>query len=131
MRTKLFRAFLGIILIALLSNFIFQWLIVKDFERYVESVKRDQFRWVVASVESARSEDGQWDLRGLSDTLHWAMMLGFEAKILDTAGHLIADSGRAMASLPETMKHDMAELFHLEHREGPYTEHPLIAGEKA
>src|SRR4030043_414371 len=109
MRTKLFRAFLIIILIALLSNFIFQWLIVKDFDRYVESVKEDQFRWIVASVESAYLEDGRWDLHGLSDSLHWAMMLGFEATIVDTQGREIFDSEKAMASLSETMKHDMAD----------------------
>jgi hypothetical protein len=40
MRTRLFRSFLFIILTALLSNFIFQWLIVKDFERYVDKRER-------------------------------------------------------------------------------------------
>jgi signal transduction histidine kinase len=129
MRTKLFRAFLIIILTALLSNFIFQWLIVKDFDRYVDSVKEDQFRWIVASVESAYL-NGEWDQHALSDSLHWAMMLGIEAKIVDAQDREISDSEKAMASLPETMRHDMAELFHLEHREGSYTEHPLILGDR-
>lgn len=129
MRTKLFRAFLIIILTALLSNFIFQWLIVKDFDRYVDSVKEDQFRWIVASVESAYL-NGEWDRLALSDSFHWAMMLGIEARIVDTQGREIFDSEKAMTSLSETMKHDMAELFHLEHREGLYTEHPLILGDR-
>jgi signal transduction histidine kinase len=129
MRTKLFRAFLVIILTALLSNFVFHWLIVKDFDRYVDSVKEDQFRWIVASLESAYS-DGQWDLHALSDSLHWAMMLGIEARIVDAQGHEISDSDKAMSSLPEAMKHDMADLFHLEHGEGSYAEHPLISGDR-
>lgn len=129
MRTKLFRAFLAIILTALLSNFIFQWLIVKDFERYVDSVEGDQFRWIVASVESAYS-NGKWDQPALSDTLHWAMMLGIETRITDAQGQLISDSEKAMESLPEPMRHDMAELFHLERREGSYKELPLTLGDK-
>jgi signal transduction histidine kinase len=129
MRTKLFRAFLIIILTALLSNFVFQWLIVKDFDRYVDSVKEDQFRWIVASLESAYS-DGQWDVHALSDSLHWAMMLGIEARIVDAQGHEISDSEKAILSLPETMKHDMVDLFHLKHSEGPYAEHPLILGDR-
>src|SRR4030042_285736 len=129
MRTKLFRAFLFIILIALLSNFIFQWLIVKDFDRYVESVNEDHFRWVCAEVESAYI-NGKWNQHGLSDTLHWAMMLGIEARIVDAQGQTISDSEKAIESLPETMRHEMAELFYLERKEGPYKEHPLIVGDR-
>jgi len=129
MRTRLFRAFLFIILTALLSNFIFQWLIVKDFDRYVDSVKQDHFRWIVADVESAYI-NGKWDQHALSDTLHWAMMLGLETQIVDAQGHAISDSEKAIESLPETMRHDMAELFYLEGREGPYKEHPLILGDR-
>jgi two-component system, OmpR family, sensor histidine kinase BaeS len=127
MRTKLFRSFLIIILTALLSNFIFQWLIVKDFNRYVDSVKEDQFRWIVASVESAYL-NGEWDQPGLSDSLHWAMMLGIDAKIVDTQGREIFDSEKARASLSETMQHDMADLFYLEAGEGTYAEYPLALG---
>lgn len=129
MRTKLFRAFLIIILIALLSNFIFQWLIVKDFDRYVDSVKEDHFRWVVTSVESAYL-NGKWDQRALSDTLHWAIMLGIETQIVDAQGHVISDSEKAIKSLPEKMRQEMAELFYLERREGLYQEHPLILGDR-
>lgn len=129
MRTKLFRAFLIIILTALLSNFIFQWLIVKDFDRYVDSVKEDQFRWIVASLQSAHS-DGQWELDALSESLHWAMMLGIEGRIVDDQGQEIFDSEKAMSSLPQTMKHDMADLFHLKHGEGAYSEQPLILGDR-
>jgi two-component system, OmpR family, sensor histidine kinase BaeS len=129
MRTKFFRAFLLIILTALLSNFIFQWLIVKDFDRYVDSVKEDHFRWIVAEVESAY-RNGKWDQHALSDTLHWAVMLGMETRIVDSQGHAISDSEKAIESLPEIMRHDMAELFYLEGREGPFKEHPLILGDR-
>jgi signal transduction histidine kinase len=80
-------------------------------------------------VESAYL-NGEWDQHALSDSLHWAMMLGIEAKIVDTQDREIFDSEKAMASLPEAMKSDMAELFHLEHRGGPYIGHPLMRGDR-
>jgi len=60
MKTKIFLAFMAVILTALMSNFIFHWLIMKDFDNYANSVKEDQFRWILASVESCYS-DGRWD----------------------------------------------------------------------
>ena len=80
MKTKIFLAFIIVILTALLSNFIFQWLIMKDFDSYVKSVKNDQFYWVLASVEGSYS-DGKWDKNSLSESIHWAMMLGLNVKV--------------------------------------------------
>jgi two-component system sensor histidine kinase BaeS len=129
MRTRLFRSFLLIILIALLSSFVFQRLMVKDFDLYVESVREDQFRWVLASVESGYV-DGEWNLRILTESLHWAMMLGIDAAVLDTDGREILNSRKAIRSLPEHMVDHMAHLFHLEVGSGPYAEHPLSLEDK-
>ena len=85
MRTKLFRSFLIVILAALLAGFIFQGLIVRDFDNYVSGVKEDQFRWIRASLESSY-HDGKWDKRALSETLHWAMMLGLDMEVYDSQG---------------------------------------------
>jgi two-component system sensor histidine kinase BaeS len=110
MRTKLFRSFLIVILAALLAGFIFQWLIIKDFDNYVAGVKEDQFRWIRASLESSYV-DGQWNKRALSESTHWAMMLGLDLKVLDSQGRKIITSQMVMDSLSEVMKHKMAELY--------------------
>ena len=124
MRTRLFRSFLLIILIALVSSLVFQRLIVRDFDRYVESVKEDQLGWVVASVEGSYVR-GRWNLKTLTDSLHWAMMLGIDASVFDAAGHEVLTSRKVIESLAEPMAKHMASLFQLDFR-GAYAEHPLI-----
>ena len=53
MRTKLFLAFILIILLALLSNIVFEELIMKDFEVFVKGTKEDHIYWILASVEGS------------------------------------------------------------------------------
>ncbi|MBI4766432.1 MAG: HAMP domain-containing protein [Deltaproteobacteria bacterium] len=111
MRTKLFRSFLIVILAALLAGFIFQRLIVRDFDNYVNGVKEDQLRWIRASLESAYL-GGQWDKLALSETIHWAIMLGLDLKILDSGDREIITSQMVMDTVSEVMKHQMTELYH-------------------
>lgn len=128
MKTKIFLAFIAIILAALLSNFIFEWLIIRDFDNYVNGVREDQFYWTLASVEGSYS-DGKWDKGSLSESIHWAMMLGLNVKVLDNAGKEIISSHEVMESLPESMKRRMDERFHVHahEAEGKFTDYPLYA----
>jgi|GEM_PF-5647656 len=116
--------FLIVILAALLSNFIFEWLIIKDFDNYVNGVKEDQFYWILASVEGSYS-DGKWDTKALSESIHWAMMLGLDIKVLNADGHEVISSMEVMDSLSDTMKRRMKALFHMHMTEGKYEEYPL------
>lgn len=124
MKTKIFLAFIIVIFSALLSNFIFQWLIIKDFDNYVMGVKEDQFYWILASVEGSYS-DGKWNRKTLSESIHWAMMLGLDIKVLNIEGHEVISSKEVMESLPDTMKYRMESLFHMHIKEGKYEEYPL------
>ena len=128
MKTKIFLAFIAIILAALLSNFIFEWLIIRDFDNYVNGVREDQFYWTLASVEGSYS-DGKWNKGSLSESIHWAMMLGLNVKVLDNAGKEIISSHEVMESLPESMKRRMDEHFHVHahEAEGKFTDYPLYA----
>jgi two-component system sensor histidine kinase BaeS len=130
MKTKLFLAFLAVILIALLSNFIFEWLIMRDFENYVNGVREDQLYWITTSAESSY-ERGKWNNALLMETAHWAMMMGLDIKIIDASGSEIISSQNVMASLPTTMKERMEGLFHIRQTAGVFEEYPLYhAGEK-
>ena len=128
MKTKIFLAFIAIILAALLSNFIFEWLIIRDFDNYVNGVREDQFYWILASVEGSYS-DGKWNKGSLSESIHWAMMLGLNLKVLDNAGKEIISSHEVMESLSESMKRRMDEHFHIHTHEayGKFTDYPLYA----
>ena len=55
MRTKLFFAFLIIIITALISNLIYERLIIRDFEDYSMGMREDRLYWVLAAVEGSES----------------------------------------------------------------------------
>lgn len=124
MKTKIFLAFFTVILTALLSNFIFEWLIMRDFENYISGVKEDQLYWITVSAESSY-ESGKWNLDILSETIHWAMIMGIDIKILDLSGNEIISSHKIMESLPHVMKNGMEGLFHLHTTTGIFQEYPL------
>ncbi len=124
MKTKIFLAFIIVILAALLSNFIFQWLIIKDFDNYVSGVKEDQFYWILASVEGSYC-NGRWDTKALSESIHWAMMLGLDIKVFNANGQEIISSHEVMGSLSDTMKRRMEGLFHIHKTKGKYETYPI------
>jgi two-component system sensor histidine kinase BaeS len=127
MRTKIFLAFLIVIITALLSQFLFEWLIVRDFENYVASVKEDQLFWITTSAENSY-ESGQWSQDTLSETIHWAMMMGLDIKILDTEGREVVSSALMMESLHPVMKKRMEGLFQIDKTKGNFQEYPLYSG---
>ena len=131
MRTKLFLAFVIIIFATLVSTIVFAHLILKDFDSYVQGVKEDQIYWIIASVEGAY-KDGKWDEQILSESVHWAMMMGLDIKILDMQRREIIHSHHVMESLSPGMKHRMEELFRLDmNADRKYDEFPIISnGEK-
>lgn len=127
MRTKLFLAFLLVIVIALISNLIFERLIMKDFDDYVRGTKEDHLYWVLASVEGSYN-NGKWDRNSLSESIHWGMMLGFDLRVEDSKGSELMNSISVMESLPPAMKRRMESMIHLHAAEGRYEEYPLYAG---
>ena len=124
MKTKIFLAFIVVILAALLSNFIFEWLIIRDFDNYVGGVKEDQFYWVLASIEGSYS-GGVWNKRALSESIHWGMMLGLDIKIIDVTGEEVLSSNEVIESLSESMKRRMEGLFHMHATTGSFDQYPL------
>lgn len=127
MRTKLFAAFILVISIALLSNIVFQWLIMRDFDDYVRGVKEDHLYWVLASVEGSYLKD-KWDMNLLNESVHWAMMLGFDVMVKDINGKVVTDSHTVMESLPEGMKHRMTSIINIHTSEEKYEAFPLFIG---
>lgn len=124
MRTKLFSAFLLVILIALISNLIFKDHIMKDFDGYIKGVKEDHLYWVLASVE-ASYQDGKWNMYSLSDAIHWGMMDGLEFRVIDKDGVEVINSHKVMDSLPQSMRRRMEKLINVHTAEGEFERYPL------
>ena len=124
MKTKLFFAFLAVIMVALVSNLIYEHLIVRDFEDYVGGTKEDKLYWILASVEGSYS-DGRWDIKSLHDAVHWAMMLGYDVKIQDVDGKEIINSRSVMTHLTPSMKRRMEGIIDINSAKGDYESYPL------
>ncbi len=130
MRTKLFLAFIVVILAALLSTIVFEYMILRDFDNYVGSVRDDQIHWIMVSIEGGY-KNGDWDNRVMSESIHWAMMLGLDIKILNMQGQEIIPSHHYMESLSPSMMQRMEELFHIHSDTNlAYSKFPISAGGK-
>jgi two-component system, OmpR family, sensor histidine kinase BaeS len=129
LRTKLFLSFILIILAGLLSTVVFELLIVDDFDNYIEGVREDQIHWIKISVEDAYN-DGAWNNPALSESIHWAMMLGLDVRIIDIHGKEIIPSHHYIETLSPNMKQRMEELFHIHtDTNTSYSEFPLHSGD--
>ncbi len=129
MRSKLFVAFLLVIALALLSNFLFGRRILKDFAAYEKGTREDHIYWVLASVEgsyTAGSRGGRWDMKSLDDSLRWAAMLRFDCKVEDLSGKTVMSSVQAVNRLGEAMRLRM-QIVEPESTGGPpYENYPLF-----
>jgi two-component system sensor histidine kinase BaeS len=124
-KTKLFIAFCTVIIAALLSHIFFERAILSDFDAYVEGVRDDQLRWIISSLEECY-HDGAWDKKALSESIHWAMMLGLHVKVLSPDGATVMSSREVMDTLSDTMKHRMEGLLDIPHEAGGFQEHALM-----
>jgi len=123
-RTKLFLSFLCVLIIALASNLIYERLTIRDFEDYVRGTKEDHVYWILASVEGSY-RDGSWDIPHLSNSVHWALMLGYEAEVLGAGGRAIINSSDVMRALPDVMKRRMQGVIESPQNE-EFEEYPLF-----
>ena len=126
MRTKLFFAFLLVIGIALVSNLIFERLIMRDFDEYMKGTAEDHLYWILASIEGSFEGD-RWNMNVVSEAIHWGMMLGYDTRVQDSSGREIITSHTVMASLPPAMMRRMESIVHIRFAEGEYEKYPLYS----
>ncbi len=124
MRTKLFLAFIFIILLALLSNVVFEKLMIRDFNDFLQGTGEDHIYWIMASIEGSYSES-KWDKALLSEALHWGLMLGFETFVEDDSGKRILSSTEVLSSMNPNMIKRMNSLLKLPSGTGAFTWYPL------
>ncbi len=126
MRTKLFFAFLIVIITALVSNLIFERLIIRDFEDYSMGMREDRLYWMLASIEGSHTGEG-WDTVALTHILHWGTILGFDLKVSDVSGQDVLTSKDALAEVSPTMRRRIESLVLLDSAQGDFEMYPLFA----
>jgi two-component system sensor histidine kinase BaeS len=126
MRNKLFFAFLAVVLTALISNLLYEYFITRDFEDYISGTREDKLYWILASVEGGYS-NGSWDPSSLHDTIHWAIMLGFDVKVLDSSEKEVINSDMIISMLSPSMKRRMKNIDDFKTLTGNFEAYPLYA----
>jgi len=124
MRTKLFFSFIFLILLALLSNVVFERLIMKDFDDFIKGTKEDQIYWLLAAVEGSY-KNKMWDHQELHDALHWGLVMGFETYIEDSSESRIMSSADVIFTMDSYMLRRMHSFLKLPSGKGAFTWYPL------
>ncbi len=124
MRNKLFFAFLAVVLTALISNLLYEYFVTRDFEDYVSGAKEDKLYWVLASVEGSY-EKGHWNKVTLHEAIHWAIMLGFDIKVLDSEKKELVNSDMVLSMLSPAMKRRMKNIGDIKTTTGDFESFPL------
>lgn len=131
MRTKLFIAFFVVILIALVSNLIFERLIIGDFEKFAMGTREDELYRVLAAVEGAYLEERGWDHPALGHAVLWATMLGFDVVVKDIEERPVMATGDALAITSPAMQRRIYSLVNPEKPLEEFEAYPLyVMGEK-
>jgi len=130
MRTKLFLAILFVIILAFISNIVFERLINRDFEDYLAGTEEDSIYWIMASVEGSY-RDNTWNRLKLYEALHWGLMLGLESYVVDADDNQVLSSADVLFSMDSGMRSRMSAFLKLPSGKGEFTWYPLyVEGEE-
>ncbi|MCL4476128.1 MAG: HAMP domain-containing histidine kinase [Nitrospirae bacterium] len=121
---KFFILLLGVSIIALSSAFILRELMVRDFREYSEGQMEDRVYWVIADLEGTYEKHGFWKEEIISEDAIWALMLGFEVKVLDRKGEPVMDTGKALGMLSSRIWKRIAAISNLSAAEKTERFHP-------
>ncbi len=100
---KLLALFLAVVAVALSAALVLRGLMVRDFRAYLEGQAEDRVYWITADAERTYAKQGGWSREWLDEDALWALMLGFEIRVLDAAGQVVSDTEAAVGALTPAM----------------------------
>ena len=114
--------------VALSAAFVLRELMIRDFREYLEGEREDRVYWVTADLEATYEKYRGWKKEVISEDAVWALMLGFEIRILDDRGRTVMDTDRAVAGLSPLVRNRVLSVSELPGREqtGSYLPYPLF-----
>jgi len=119
MRNKLFLPFIAITLLVFTTHLINEHFMSRDFEDYVNGTNQDKLYWIMAAVEGSYA-DGKWDHMPLHEAVHWAIMLGFDIKVMDMEKKEVINSAMVMDMLSPSMKRRMTAIADISSATGEF-----------
>ncbi|MES0338139.1 MAG: HAMP domain-containing sensor histidine kinase [Candidatus Magnetobacterium sp. LHC-1] len=129
MKTKIFLSFLTVIVVAGISNAVFRYSTVRDFDNYRTGIEEANVYWLIASIESSY-EGGIFNHASLMEAVHWGMMLGLDVVVLDAAGRDIMDYTQVLQHMSQPMRQKMAGIVGRHEATQSSREHDILAEDK-
>ena len=118
----------SVVIIALSSALLLRELMVRDFRALLEGEQEDHVYSITADLESSYEKYGAWRTESTQQDAVWALMLGFDTRLLDRDGVVIMDTDHALNTLPHNAAQRVLELSTLRSTEtaGPFYQYPLF-----
>ncbi len=101
---KFFLLLLAVSAVALSAALIVRELMTRDFRDYLEGEQENRVYWLTADAERTYEKYGGWNPDAIHEDAVWALMLGFQMRIVDVEGRVVADTESALSSLSPRMK---------------------------
>ena len=101
---KFFLLLVAVSAIALSSAFLVREFMISDFKGYLEGEMEDRAYWLTAALESSYERDAGWRRESLIEDAVWALMLGCELRLYDSAGTLLINTEDAVDTLSPLVK---------------------------
>jgi two-component system sensor histidine kinase BaeS len=126
---------ISVSVISLSAAFLLREFIIKDFQEYLEGVREDRVYKIMASIEGSYEKYSGWEEDELKENIIWALLLGYEVKILDINNKEIMNTNKAVESLSPLMKRRILALSDIPFNEKiqnnkAFTIYPLFLGGK-
>ncbi len=119
-------------MISLSAAFFLREVIIKDFQEYLEGEREDRIYRVMAAIEGSYEKNSGWNPDALKENAVWALLLGYEVKILDTDNNELMNTGKAVGYLSPMLKRRIMAIsgFSFDQQTGKeeFTGYPLILG---
>ena len=124
---------LAVSVISLSATLIFRELMLGDFKEFLEGEREDRIYQVMAAVEGSYDKHAGWDMDSLQESVLWALLFGYEVKILDINDAELIDTDRSVANLSTLMKKRIIPLSGFTEEDiqsnlGDFTLYPLFLG---
>jgi two-component system, OmpR family, sensor histidine kinase BaeS len=95
---------LSVSLISLSAALILRQMIIDDFNEYLEGMKEDRIYRIMAVLEGSYEKHAAWNQDALEENAIWALLHGYEVKLLDSWDKELMNTQKAVESLSPLMK---------------------------
>ena len=101
---RFFFLLLSVSLISLSAALILRQMIIDDFNEYLEGEKEDRIYKIMAALEGSYEKHAAWNEDALVENAVWALLHGYEIKLLDADDRELMNTQKAIKSLSPLMK---------------------------